>query len=153
MIVEDIVLIQSGGIKVHVSSGNIGKALIQQSLNNSDKLRNTAGCRLHNIRTLNVQLFAIRKESIRIKLGNLHDGFIFPLCALEHLIFTGIRIGCQMSHIGDIHNPQDIISLIAQGLLQHILHDIGAQIANVSKMVHSRSTGVHLHNIRRIGLK
>ena len=56
-----------------------------------------------------------------------------------------------MAHVGDVHDPLDIVAGVAQGLLQHVLHNIGAQIADVGKMVHRGSAGVHLHLVGMVG--
>ena len=151
VVIENIVLFQLGGIKVHISPGYISKTLIQQAGNHVDKLRDAAGSRLDHIRALDIQLVAVRKEGIGIILCNLHHGLVLPLGAFEHLILAGIRIGSQVAHIGDIHDTLDRIPLITQGLLQHILHDVGSQVANVGKMVYRRAAGIHFYHIRRIG--
>ena len=84
--------------------------VIQQGLNHLDILVNAVGSRLNDIRLLDVQLFAISKECIGVILCDLHHSLILPLGALEHLVFAGIRIGGQMTHVRNIHNPLNIIA-------------------------------------------
>ena len=153
VVIEDVVLFQFGGIEVHVAPGKIGIALVQQRLDHVDILGNAVRGRLHHIRTLDVQLVAVGKEGIGVVFGNFHDGLVLPLGTLDHLILAGVRVGGQMAHVRDVHDPLDGISQIAQGLFQHILHNIGAQIADVGKMVNRGAAGVHLHQLRVVGNK
>ena len=50
-----------------------------------------------------------------------------------------------MTDISNVHDTLYIIACKTKGLFQHILHDIAAQIANVCKMIYSRTTGVHFY--------
>ena len=111
------------------------------------------GSRFHHIRAFDIQLIAVSKESIGIIFCNLHDGFMLPAGALEHLILSGIRIRGQMSHIGDVHHPFQGISLVAQRLFQHILHDVAAKIADMGIVVYRRTTGIHFHKLGIVGGK
>ena len=36
-----------------------------------------------------------------------------------------------MPHVGDVHNPLHVVADVAQILLQHILHDVGAEVPYV----------------------
>ena len=58
-----------------------------------------------------------------------------------------------MADVGDIHNTLYIITQIAQGFFQHILHNIRPEVADVGVVVHRRATGVHFHLVRVIGYK
>ena len=153
VVVEHIVLFQLGRIKVHISSGQVGIPRLQKPGDHGDILPNAVGGRLHHIRPLDVQLLAILEEGVGVELGDLHHGFVLPLGALEHFVLTGIRIGGQVAHIRDVHHPLHRVALIAQILLQHVLHDIGPEIANVGKVVHRGAAGIHLHLLRVIGDK
>lgn len=53
--------------------------------------------------------------------------------ALEHLILALVGVGGQVSHVGDVHDAVHIVPGVAQVLLQHVLHDVGAQVADVGK--------------------
>ena len=150
MVVEHIVFVQLGGIEVHVAPGHIGKALIQQAGNNFNVFVNTAGGGLNHIGTFDVQLVAVREKGVRIELRDFHNGLVLPLCALEHLILAGVGIGGKMAHIGDVHHPLDVVAQVSKGFLQHILHDVGAQVADVGIVVHRWAAGVHFHLIGRI---
>ena len=118
-----------------------------------DVFIDAVGGRLYHIGVLDVQLVAVGEEGIGIVLCNLHDRLVLPAGTLEHLVFAGVGIGSQMSHVGDIHYPLDRIALIAQRLFQHILHDVAAQVADVGIVIHRGAAGVHLHQIRVIGNK
>ena len=56
-----------------------------------------------------------------------------------------------MAHVGDVHHPVHIIASPAEELLQHVLHDIAAQVADVGEVVHGGAAGVHLHAGRECG--
>ena len=56
-----------------------------------------------------------------------------------------------MADVGDVHDALDVIADIAQVLFEDVLHNIGAQIADVSKMIYRRAAGVHLNDVGMIG--
>ena len=56
-----------------------------------------------------------------------------------------------MANVGDVHDPLDVVAQVPQGLFQHILHDIGAQVADVGIVVHRGAAGVHFHQIGVVG--
>ena len=153
MVIEDIVFVQRGGVKVHISTSQICLALLQQRLHHVDILVDAVGSRLDYIGPLDVQLVAVREEGVGIELRDLHDGLVLAAGAFEHLILAGIRVGCQMAHIGDVHNPLDIVAGVAQGFFQHIFHNIGTQVADVGVVIHRGSAGVHLHLLGIVGNK
>ena len=153
MVVEDVILLQSGGVKVHVAPGEIGTAFVQQGLHHVDILADAVGRRLHHVGTLDVQLVAVGKKGVGIVFRDLHDGLVLPPGALEHLVLAGIGVGSQMADVSDVHDPLDVIAQIPQGLFQHIFHNVGAQVADVGVMVHRGAAGVHFHQIRVVGNK
>ena len=114
MVVKNIIFFQCGGIEIDISSGNICLSLLQQGLHHVDIIINAVGSWLYHIGALDIQLVAISKEGIGIIFCNLHDGFIFPLGALDHFVFAGIRIGCQVAYVRNIHDPLDRITQIPQ---------------------------------------
>ena len=92
MIVEHIIFFQPGGIKIYISTGLIGVSCIQQLGDDLNILRDHAGGRLDHIGGVDIQLGAIGKESVGIKLGDLHDALMLPLGPLEHLVLPGVGI-------------------------------------------------------------
>ena len=58
-----------------------------------------------------------------------------------------------MPHVGDVHGALEVIAAVAQIAVQHVLHDIGAQIADVGKVVDGGATGVHGALARLMGDK
>ena len=136
-----------------MASRQIGVALVQQAGDNFDKVIDQAGGGLDHIGGLDVQLGTVGEKGVRVELGDLHDGLVLPAGALEHLVLSGICVRAQVSHVSDVHHPVHIVARPAQELLQHILHDIGAQVPDVSKVIHCRAAGVHLHMARGVGGK
>ena len=67
----------------------------------------------------------------------------------EILAFIGI--GGQVAYVGDVHDPVHIVAHIAQVLLQHILHDVAAEVADVGKVIHRGAAGIHFHMARCVG--
>ena len=55
-----------------------------------------------------------------------------------------------MPHIGDVHHPIHLIALVPQKFLQHVLHQVGAQIADMGKMVHRGAAGIQPHFSRLV---
>ncbi|CAN4072558.1 DUF based on E rectale Gene description, partial [Dysosmobacter welbionis] len=131
VVVEDVVPPQLGGVEVHVAAGEVGIAGIHQLGDDLDILVDAAGGGLDHIRRLDIQPAAVLKEGIGVELGDLHDRLVLPLGALEHLVLALIGVGGQVAHVGDVHHPVDIIASPAEELLQHVLHDITAQVADV----------------------
>ena len=151
VVVEDIVPLQLGGVEVHVAPRLIGVALVQQAGDDLDILVDAAGGGLDGVGALDVQLAAVLKEGVGVELGDLHDGLVLPLGALEHLVFAGVRVGAEVAHVGDVHDPVHVVAGPAQEFLQHVLHDVGAQVADVGEVVHRGAAGVHLHPARGVG--
>ena len=56
-----------------------------------------------------------------------------------------------MAHVGDVHDPVHVVAGIAQELLQHVLHDVAAQVADVGEVVHRGAAGVHFHMAGGVG--
>ena len=56
-----------------------------------------------------------------------------------------------MAYVRDVHHPLHGIAQIPQALFQHILHDIGAQVADVGIVIHRGAAGVHLHMAGGVG--
>ena len=70
---------------------------------------------------------------------------MLALRAFEHFILSVIGISGKMSHIGNIHHPRHIVAKIVQRSYQHILHNIGTKVADMSKMINRRTAGIHFH--------
>ena len=151
VVVEDIVALQLGGIEIDIAAGGIGVAGIHQFGDDLDILIDTICCGLHHVGPLDVELTAVLKEGVGVELGDLHDGLVLPMRALEHLVLAGIGIGGQVPHVGDVHDPLDVVAQVTQVLLQHILHDVGAQVADVGVVIDRRAAGVHLYDVRVVG--
>ncbi len=68
---------------------------------------------------------------------------MLALCAFQHLIVARISVACKMTDVGDIHDTLNVKSCKAQIFFENILHNIAAQIAYMSVMIHGRTAGVH----------
>ncbi len=58
-----------------------------------------------------------------------------------------------MAHVGDVHHPQHVVAAVAQIFFQHILHDIGAQVADMGEMIDRGAAGIKLHLARLVGIE
>ena len=76
---------------------------------------------------------------------------MLTLCAREHFILACVRVGAEMSHVSDVHHTQYVVACVAEVFFEHILHDVGAQIADVSVVVDGGTAGVHLHLALLVG--
>ena len=85
VVVEDVVLLQLGGVEVHVAPRLVGVALVQQSGDDLDILVDAAGGGLDGVGLSDVQLAAVLEEGVGVELGDLHDGLVLPLGALSIL--------------------------------------------------------------------
>ncbi len=151
VVVEDIVAVQFGGVEIDVASRKVRVAFLFQRLNYPDIILDHAGSGLHHVGTLDIQFPAVLKKRVGVKLGNLHHGLMLPLCALEHLILSGVGVAGQMPHVGNIHHPVHVEAHKAQVFLQHVLHDIAPEVADMGEMVDRRAAGVHLHAVGGMG--
>ena len=131
-------------IKVDVGTGFVGVALLDQDFDDPDELIDDRGRGNDDLRLFDVELSAVLEERIGVKLRDLHDGFMLTLRALEHLILAGIRVTCQMADVRDVHGAAHIVAYVAQELFKHVLADIAAQVADMSKVVDGRAAGIHI---------
>ena len=72
---------------------------------------------------------------------------MLALRALEHLVLAGVGVAGEVPHVGDVHHALDVVAEEAQILLQHVLHDIAAQVPDVREVVHGGAAGVHLDEV------
>ena len=143
VVVEDVVPLQLGRVKIDVSAGAVGVSLFEQGFDQMNVFRDAVGRRFHDVRAFDVEFFAVGKERIGVILRDFHDGLVFPAGALEHFVFAGVRVGRQMADVRDVHDALDVIPQIAEKFLQHIFHDVGAEVADVCKVVDGRPAGIH----------
>ena len=153
MVVEDIVALELARIEVHIAASDIGIAGVEQLRDDLDIIVDQARCGLDDVGALDVELLAVGEERVGIELGDLHDGLVLALGALEHLVLALIGIRGQVSHVGDVHDAVYVVARVAQVFLQHVLHDIGAQVTDVGEVVHRGTAGVHLHMAGGVGLE
>ena len=153
VVVKDVVMVQLTGVKIHVAAGKVGVAGVHQPGDDLDIFVDAAGGGLDGVRSLDVELGAVLEKGIGVELGDLHNGLVLPFGTLEHLILAGVRVGAEVSHVGDVHDPVDAVSGIAQEFLQHILHDIAAQVADMGEVVHRGAAGIHFHVAGGMGLE
>ena len=118
-----------------------------------DILADAVGGGLYHVRALDVQLLAVVKEGVGVEFGDVHDGLVLPAGPGEHFVLPGVRVGGQVAHVGDVHHPVHLIALIAQEFLQHVLGDVGAQVADVGVAVDGGAAGVHLHPAGDVGFE
>ena len=153
VVVEDIVARELARVEVHIAAGDIGIAGVEQLRDDLDIIVDQARCGLDDVGALDVELLAVGKERVGVELGDLHDGLVLALGALEHLVLALIGIRGQVSHVGDVHDAVYVVARVAQVFLQHVLHDIGAQVTDVGEVVHRGTAGVHLHMAGGVGLE
>ena len=153
VVVEDIVTLELARVEIDVAAGEVGIAGVEQLRDDLDIIVDQARCGLDDVGALDVELLAVGEERVGIELGDLHDGLVLTLGALDHLVLALVGIARQVADVGDVHDAVHAVARKAQVLFQHILHDVGAQVADVGKVVHGRAAGVHLHMVRRMGLE
>ena len=150
---ENIIIVKFRCIKIYIFACDICIPFFQKHLNHMNKFFDTIGSRFYHIRAFNFQFLAVFKKRIGIILCNIHHRFVFSFGTGKHLIFPGVSIAGQMSHICDIHDTLYIISGKTQILFQHIFHNIASEISNMGKMINGRPACIHCHFSRFIGNK
>ncbi len=153
LIPENVVMLQPGRVKVHIAPGYIRAAFVQQGLHHLNKVAYAGGCRHDRSGLSDVELRAVLKEGLCIHVRQLQHGFMLLPGPLEHLVLPGVRVRGQVPYVGNIHHPVHPVPLVLQGLFQHVLHDIGAQVTYMRPPVDRGPAGVHLHDARLIGGK
>ena len=153
VVIEDIVARELARVEVHIAAGDIGVAGVEQLRDDLDIIVDQARCGLDDVGALDVELLTVGEERVGIELGDLHDGLVLALGALDHLVLALVGVARQVADVGDVHDAVHAVARKAQVLFQHVLHDVGAQVADVGKVVHGRTAGVHLHMVRRMGLE
>ena len=73
---------------------------------------------------------------------------MLTLCTFEHFILALVGIGGQVTDVGNIHNALDVVAGVAEILFQNVFHNIGAQVADVSKVVDRWAAGIHGNELR-----
>ena len=76
---------------------------------------------------------------------------MLALSTFQHFVFTGIAVRGQMTDVGDVHGALDVVAGIGEILFKHVLHDVGAEVADVCKVINGRTAGVHGHFARLMG--
>ena len=144
-VAENIVVVELTGIEIDIAARKVGIALIDQGLYHLDELGDAVGGGLDDVGLFDVELFGVGEERVGVELRDIHDALVLTLSAREHFILAGVRVGAEVSHVGDIHHAQYVISRVAQVFFEHILHDVGAQVADMGVVVDGGTAGVHLH--------
>ena len=152
-VVENIVALKLGGIEVHIAAGEVGIAGVKELGDDADIVIDAVGRGLDNVGALDVELLAVREESVGIELCDLHDALVLALCALEHLVLTLVGVGGQVANIGYVHDALDVIAEVAQILFKNVLHDVGTEVADVGKVIDRGAAGVHLDDVGMVGDK
>ena len=151
VVVEDVIPLQLAGVKVDVAAGVVGVAGIQEFGDELDILTDAVGGGLHHVGALDVQLGAVGEKGVGVEMGDVHDGLVLPLGPFQHLVLAGIGVAGQVAHVGDVHDALDVVALVAQEFLQHVLHEVAAQVADMGEVVDGGAAGVHLHDVGMVG--
>ena len=149
VVVKDVVLFQLAGVKVDVAACVVGIAFLQQHGNHVDVVGDAVRCGLNHVGALDVELLAVREERIGVELRDFHDRLVLTARALEHLVLARVGVAGKMADVGDVHYALDVVALIAQRLFEHVLHNIGAQVADMREMIDRRAAGVHGHLVAK----
>ena len=144
-VLENIILFQLACIKIDIFTGTVSIAVLKKLFNNADKFINASGGGLHYVRRFDVQLRAVIEKRVCIELRDFHDGFILALRTLEHFVFACVSVTGKMSDVGNVHDTQHIQTGIAQVFFENILHDVGAEVADMRIVVNGRSAGIELN--------
>jgi hypothetical protein len=50
-----------------------------------------------------------------------------------------------MSDVGDVHNSGDVIARVTKILLEHVLHYISPEVADVCEVIDGRAAGINCY--------
>ena len=116
-----------------------------------DKLLDTVGCGLNYVGTLDIELLAVGEESVGVELRDFEDSLVLALCARDHLVLAGVSVAREVTNVGDVHNALYVVAREAQVLLEHVLHNVGAEVADVGVVVDGGAAGVHIDLVAVVG--
>ena len=150
-VVENVVFFKLRSVKIHISAREICVSGIHESGNDLDVFVDAVGGGLDDVGGFDVELCTVGEESVGVEFGDIHNGLVLTLCALEHLILALVGVTGEMANVCDVHNAFYVIADIAQVLFEDVLHDIRAQIADMCVMIYRRAAGVHLYDVGMIG--
>ena len=97
----------------------------------------------YHVGGLYIELCAVGKESVGVKLSYLHYRLVLALRALEHFVIARIAVGSKVAYIGDVHYALNVQTRVSEVFFQNVLHYIAAQVAYMRIVVNGRSAGVH----------
>src|SRR5262249_41247453 len=83
-------------------------------------------------------------ESLGELLGDLPRGFPSPPRARLDLVLARVRVGGQMTHVGDVHDVLDPVPGERERAAQDVDEEIRAKIADVRVVVHRRPAAVEV---------
>ena len=142
-VAEHVVRLELRGIEVDVAARDVGEALFNQLFDHLDERVDAACGRHDDLGLFDAELLAVGKERVGVEPRDLHDGLVLAAGALEHLVLAGVGVARKVADVRDVHRARHVVAEVAQRLFEHVLHDVGAQVADVGEVVNGRAAGVH----------
>ena len=145
---KDVVLPDFGRIEIDVAARLVGEALFFERGDHADEFVHQSRGGLHDVRPLDVEFFAVGKKCVGIKGGKFAHRLALAFGAEQHFVLAAVRVVRKVPDVRDVHHALYVVAEVAQRLFEHVLHDIGAQVADVREIVHRRPAGIHAHFAR-----
>src|ERR1019366_8727619 len=128
---------KTGDLEVDRTLGGVGVLAYAQLLDRRHHLGIGPGARPQPFRPLQAQRGAIFQEGVRIDLRILGERLVRRHGVADDLVV----------HVGDVHHVVQLEAVGAQTLAQQVHEREGAEVADVGKIVHRGSAGVHADGV------
>ena len=143
------VVVQARGVEVQAVVRAVRIAFFLNGGDGGDLLANVVGGPAPDMGREDVEPVELFSEIRGVALGDFPSRQAGAPRASLHLVLASVRVGGQVPHVGDVDDVVDLIAAVFEGAPQDILEDIGAQVADVLVVVHSRAAGVQADLGRR----
>ena len=131
-----------GNIKVEISPGKIGEAVLFNALDKGNHFGYMLGGLADDGGAADAHPVSVGKKSLGVQFGDLQYAFAPLTGALYHFVVALVVVAGKMPHVGNIHYMGDVKTGAAQGAYQNIVKHIGPQIADVGVIVHRGAAAV-----------
>ena len=128
-------------------------AFVEQLADHGDLFGDVARGARGNVGTLHIQRVHIAEKLPGVGLGDLHRLFALQARLLEELVFAGVGIVGEVTHIRDVLHIAHRVAEMAQIALDHVEGDITFRVTEVRRAVHGGSAHVHPHKTGGEGLE
>ena len=133
---------QFGGVEINTVRGQIGVAAALDFRDVGDLLGDVVAGAAPHRRLAHVQSPPVGLKRAGVTRGDVPRALPLAPRALLDFVLAAVGVRSEVADIGDVHHMADAVVEEFQRPPQHILEQIGAQVADVRVVIHRRPTRV-----------